>query len=211
MAALFLGLVAGSVLVAWRMFLAPNGRLAWIVGISAVVTFVVLGIRESTAPDGVGQAGTVALPLFFIAAAFAVTAMILPGVSGSFLLVVMGMYGPVLSAVNDRDITELVVFVVGAVVGLALFSQVLHRALETAHDIVMAILIGLMLGSVRVLWPWPEGVDSTRLEVPDDHVAVSIALAVTGFVLVLGISRLSQSRLRTEEATVSLRGPDPAS
>ena len=60
---------------------------------------------------------------FFLVGAIAICAMILPGVSGSFLLVTMGMYAPVLNAVNERDLTTLLVFTVGCVVGLALFSQ----------------------------------------------------------------------------------------
>lgn len=208
MSALFLGLVFGSAVVAWRLLLEPTGRLGWIVAASAVITFVVLGVRESTTPDAVDQAGSVTLPLFFLAAMFAVTAMILPGVSGSFLLVIVGMYGPVLAAVNDRAILELAVFVAGAIVGLALFSQVLHRALEGAHDVVMALLIGLMVGSLRVLWPWPDGVESTALNGPDDHIAVSILLAIVGFAAVLGISALSQAQLHSETAVMTQLEPE---
>ena len=87
------------------------------------------------------------------AGAIAICAMILPGVSGSFLLLMLGMYDNVLGAVTDRDLVSLGVFLVGAVVGLALFSQVLHLALQRHHDLVKAVLIGLMAGSVRVLWP----------------------------------------------------------
>jgi putative membrane protein len=77
----------------------------------------------------------------------AICAMILPGISRSFLLVAMGMYGPVLNAVNERDRASLGLFVTGAVIGLALFSQLLHWALAERYDAVMAVMIGLMLGS----------------------------------------------------------------
>jgi putative membrane protein len=118
--------------------------------------------------------------------------MILPGVSGSFLLVVMGMYGPVLSAVTDRDLFTLGVFALGAVVGLALFSQVLDRALRHYHDVVLAGLIGLMAGSLRVLWPWPLGVDSTVLGRPDGQVAESLLVAIVAFAAVVVVAGAAQ-------------------
>ena len=93
---------------------------------------------------------------------------------------------------NDRDLASVGVFLIGCVVGLALFSQVLNWALNTHYDTVMAILIGLMLGSLRVLWPWPAGVDSTVLGAPTAPVAVPVALAVTGLVVVLGVDLVSR-------------------
>jgi putative membrane protein len=69
---------------------------------------------------------------------------------------------------------------------------VLHWSLEHHYNTVMAALIGLMLGSLRVLWPWPDGVDSTRLGSPDDAVATAIGLAVVGFVVVVTIDQVSQ-------------------
>jgi putative membrane protein len=84
--------------------------------------------------------------------------MILPGISGSFLLLMLGMYGPVIHTVDARAMGDAGIFVLGTVVGLALFSTVLGQLLDTAFDWVMAALIGLMLGSLRVLWPWPNGV-----------------------------------------------------
>ncbi len=117
--------------------------------------------------------------------------MILPGISGSFLLVTMGMYGPVLSAVSDRDLAIIVVFGLGCVIGLALFSQVLHWALVEHEPTVMAGLIGLMIGSIRVLWPWPSGLDSTELGWIEGPVLVPIGLMVLGFVVVVAIDLIS--------------------
>jgi putative membrane protein len=118
--------------------------------------------------------------------------MILPGVSGSFLLVMLGMYGSVLGAVNDRDLVVLAVFAAGCVVGLGIFSQLLHWALGNHYRVVMAILVGLMVGSTRVLWPWPGGVDSTALHAPSGPVLVPLALAVAGFAVVVGFDALAR-------------------
>jgi putative membrane protein len=192
MAAIFLGLVAGSVVVAVRLLKQPQAIHAWIALVAGVVVFVLLGLRGGTTEDSVGQVADPAMWAFFLAGAVAICAMILPGVSGSFLLVVLGMYGPVLSAVTDRDVTSLAVFLLGAVIGLALFSQVLDRSLRTHHDIVLAALIGLMAGSVRVLWPWPLGVDSTALGRPDGDILIALIGSLIGFVFVVFVARAAQ-------------------
>lgn len=199
MASIFLGLVAGSVVVAIRLLKRPSAIHAWIVVGVGIVVFVLLGLRGGTSEDSVGQIADPALWAFFVAGAVAICAMILPGVSGSFLLVVLGMYGPVLAAVTDRNFLSLGVFLVGAVIGLALFSQILDRALRSHHDVMLATLIGLMAGSVRVLWPWPLGVDSTDLGAPDGDVLVAVVAAVIGFVFVVVVARAAQE-LESSEA-----------
>jgi putative membrane protein len=192
MSALFLGLVAGSIVITWQMIKKHSLSNLMIVATVGVGVFVVLGLRNGTTEEAVAQVVDPALWAFFLAGAIAICAMILPGISGSFLLVLMGMYGPVLGAVTSRDFASLGVFLIGAVIGLGLFSQILYKALSTHHDAVLAALIGLMAGSMRVLWPWPFGVDSTVLGVPDSYVAGSIAIAAVAFVAVIVVARFAQ-------------------
>jgi putative membrane protein len=193
MASIFLGLVAGSVVVAFRLIKAPQAMHIWIMIAVGIVVFILLGLRGGTTEDSVSQILDPSLWAFFGAGAIAICAMILPGISGSFLLVILGMYGPVLAAVTDRDLGALLTFAVGAVVGLALFSQVLDRALRSHHDVVLATLIGLMAGSVRVLWPWPLGVNSTDLGAPDGDILISVVAALIGFVFVVVVARSAQN------------------
>ena len=207
MAAVFLGLVAGSVVVAWRLIREPRISHAAIIVAVAIATFVVLGLQGGTSEETVGQIAEPELWAFFVAGAIAISAMILPGVSGSFLLVVMGMYAPLLTAVTDRDAVTLVVFLAGATIGLALFSQVLHYALQRHHDIMLAALIGLMAGSVRVLWPWPAGVDSTALELPENGVLAAVGAAAIAFAVVVIVGRYAQGLEAAEEAAIE---PDDA-
>ena len=77
-------------------------------------------------------------------------------------------------------------------IGLALFSQILHRALRDHYNSVMAALIGLMLGSLRVLWPWPRGVDSTALQAPSEDVIAAFAVGVFAFLVVMAIDALGR-------------------
>lgn len=192
MAALFVGLVAGSAVIAWKLLTVHDGRrLAIMFGVG-IGLFALLGLTESTSAETASQFAEPALWAFFGAGAIAICAMILPGISGSFVLVVLGMYGAVLSAVTSRDLVTLGVFMLGAVIGLALFSQVLHRALRDHYNSVMAALIGLMIGSLRVLWPWPLGVDSTALDTPGEDLPAALVAAIFAFVVVLAIDFLGR-------------------
>jgi putative membrane protein len=200
MAGLFTGLVLGSVVIAWGLLQRRDLPRLAVLAVTAVAVFLLMGITSGTSEETVSQISDPALWAFLGAGAVAICAMILPGVSGSFLLVTMGMYGAVLAAVNDRDLVAIGLFGLGCVVGLALFSQVLHWALSTHYDTVMAALIGLMLGSLRVLWPWPSGVDSTELAAPADPVVVPILLCVVGLVVVLAVDVVGR---RLERQTTS--------
>jgi putative membrane protein len=189
MAGLFLGLVAGSVVVAWGMLRTPDRRSVAIVVVVAAATFLLLGLRESTATPDSGDP-TAPLWAYPAAAMVAICAMILPGISGSFLLLTMGMYDDVIGAVNERDLMPLLLFAAGAVVGLAVFSRLLAWLLDHHHDLVVAAMIGLMVGSVRVLWPWPGGLASTELGAPEGDVWVPGLLVVVGLVAVVVLGRV---------------------
>jgi putative membrane protein len=189
---LFFGLVAGSLTVAWRL-IGTKGDAEWAVGLAiAVALFLVLGLRSDTeVAEGTAEVVTQSTWVFFFAGALAICAMILPGISGSFILVLIGMYTEVLGAVNDRDALVLGAFALGCVVGLAFFSSILDWSLEHHHDLVMAAMAGLMLGSLRVLWPWPNGTQTTDLARPGDDVVWPIILAVAGAALVVIVERVA--------------------
>jgi len=199
MAAVFTGLVAGSVFVAWRLLRTPQALHGLIIAAVGAATFVALGLVHGTSEESVGQISDPALWAFFLSGAVAICAMILPGVSGSFLLVVLGMYGPALNALTEFELPKLIAFGLGAVVGLALFSQLLHLALQRHHDAMMAVLIGLMAGSVRVLWPWPDGVESTDLGAPGSDWPLAVVLAVVGCLAVMVVGAYAQRLEHDEE------------
>ncbi len=185
LAGFFLGLVVGSVVIAWKLIDNPTAQHKVIVVVVALSLFVLLGLGEAkTASDPSYLA-------FFGAGALAICAMILPGISGSLILLLLGMYAPILSAVSDRDLTTIAVVGLGAVVGLALFSQVLNWALKNHHGPMLAGLVGLMAGSTRVLWPWPDGVFSADLGAPGDDWPVVGVATLLGAGLVYLISRMA--------------------
>jgi putative membrane protein len=210
MSALFFGLVAGSIVVAWRLIHHRGAReMAVLLGVAAALFFF-LGLTSNTAvSDDAAEVVTKSPWIFFLSGALAICAMILPGISGSFILVMIGMYTEVLGAVNDRDIVSLGAFALGCVVGLALFSTFLNWALEHHHDLMMAAMVGLMLGSLRVLWPWPDGTDSTELHAPSDDVLVPVVLALVGFVVVVAIELIAH-RLHHGIEEVAEEAPEGA-
>lgn len=95
------------------------------------------------------------LSLFF-AGAIAICAMILPGVSGSFLLLLMGLYQFVLNAVKGFELDIIAVFALGCLFGLLGFARLLKTALDRFHDLTLALLTGFMLGSLNKVWPWKQ-------------------------------------------------------
>lgn len=95
-------------------------------------------------------------PMFFFGAAIAICAMILPGISGSFILLLLGLYAAVLEAVKSFDIILLGCFVAGCLLGLLSFSRLLNWLLGKARNITLAFLTGLLIGSLNKVWPWKQ-------------------------------------------------------
>jgi putative membrane protein len=192
MGALFLGLIIGSIWVALRMLDKVDGvSVALMLGVGAAL-FLLLGLRSDThASDDAAEVVTRSWWAFLLAGAIAICAMILPGISGSFILVMLGMYTEVLGAVNDRNFFMLFVFVIGCVIGLALFSTLLNYLLKRYHRWVLAAMIGLMLGSTRVLWPWPGGTETTTLAMPSDDVIVPVLIIAIAIAVVVVVDLLA--------------------
>lgn len=194
-AAVFFGLVAASVVLVWRGIGRRDAtRYLTLIGVAAL-TFALLGLQAGAVRDP-------ALMAFLATGAVAICAMILPGISGSFIMLMLGMYAAVLTG----SPVELAVFAVGAVAGLALFSSLLTWLLEHHDQTVLAALVGLMLGSLRVVWPWPNGVGfisddesevvrGTEMSWPGSlDFAGGVALATAAFVATLLIVRVAEAR-----------------
>jgi putative membrane protein len=149
--------------------------------------------------------GNTELWFVFVSGMVAICAMILPGISGSFILLIMGMYQYILGALNDRDIPVILIFMSGCVVGLLGFSRVLSWLFKKYHDITIALMSGFLLGSLLEIWPWKK-VLSTRVnskgeEVPflqenilpeSETLLIGILMMATGLVLVFTIERLGR-------------------
>lgn len=148
---------------------------------------------------GVGLSPSFALPVapwsFFVAGFFAICAMILPGISGSFILVLLGMYPVVLAAIETLELVSMSLFAAGAGCGLLAFSRLLSYLLREHHSPTLATLTGFLCGSLLVVWPWKTLPGDTGITFPvspqhyaelfgSNQLGVCVVLMILGFVAV---------------------------
>jgi len=158
----FFGLIVSSVITVSRVI--KQWRISTIVAIvvGTIIAYGFFGVIPVSTPNA---------PWFIFGSGFiAICAMILPGISGAYVLVLLGKYHYILEALNNKDFFTLFIIGAGALVGLISFAQILGWLLKRYYDLIMAILIGLMCGSLRKIWPWKETVttfiDSHGKEIP---------------------------------------------
>lgn len=210
--ALFFGLVAESLVVPWRLALRAGSG-----GFSDIIVFVVAA-GASFWLVGFAGAGVVTDPpmlLVFAAAAVAVCALVVPGVSGSFFLLAIGLYAPTLKAVADRDLGYLAVFALGALVGLTTIVRALRWLLAHRRRATLLAMTGLMLGSLRALWPWQtsETGDASGVGVllpPTGEIWMPVLLAVVGAAAVVGLIIADAKMSGREDAPAQERDAVPS-
>jgi putative membrane protein len=177
--ALFAGLIAASLVVPIRLSGGRWGLSEYSIALAAAVA----AFAFTSIPRGVDLD-----PGFWLiagSAAIAVCALVLPGVSGSYLLLALGMYAPTIAAVNDRDFGYLGTFVLGAIVGLGLFVGLLQWLLQNKTRITLVVMSGLMVGSLRALWPWQS--ETGEILAPQTNGVLEIVLFVSGAAIVAAL------------------------
>ena len=150
----FCGLVLLSSLALIRTEMTKLTPMVGLMFFIGVVIMLTLGL-------GTGISFPQHLGGFFVAGLLGICAMILPGISGSFILLLLGMYGPIITAVSNRELLPLLVFAVGCAVGLLTFSRFLTFVLARARVATLALLVGFLLGSLVILWPWQQVLQTT--------------------------------------------------
>lgn len=177
--AIFAGLIAASLFVpitlsgmGWKL----SHYLVLLVSASAAFAFTSIPRAADADPSFI---------VIMISAAFAVCALVLPGISGSYLLLALGMYAPTLAAVNDRDFGYLGTFILGAILGLASFVSLLQWLLEHKLKMTMVVMTGLMVGSLRALWPWQS--ESGGLLVPESAFGLELLMFGVGSAIVFSL------------------------
>ena len=198
---LFFGLIAASIWAVGRKVERWGPATGGMFGIGTVFAFFLVGMMPATTPE--------TLWFIFLSGMLAICAMILPGISGAFVLLILGKYDFILSAVENpflpRHLVILAVFMTCCAIGLAGFSRVLKYLLERFRPGTLAFLTGLMLGSMRKIWPWKEAAitelihgkavvlkESNMLPEIGPDLVLPIVLMITGFVAVVLLERLSE-------------------
>ena len=158
----FFGLIIASILLIWKQISnwKPVTIVALLIGI--VLTYYITIARPVSSPDS--------YPYLFLSGFVAIIAMILPGISGAFILLLMGSYETVIGTINQfregltqmngeiifNALTKLGIFAIGAIIGLKAFSKILHWMFDHHKNTTLALLVGFMIGSLNKVWPWKE-------------------------------------------------------
>ena len=169
----FLGLIIASAVVLFKKLNKLDLKIIIFAVIGAVLTYIFVSLNPIAANHS--------LIVLFISGMIAICAMILPGVSGSFLLLLLGQYKYMLNALHELHFTEIIVFVVGAVIGILGFSKILNYLLKNHEEVTMAFLIGVMLGSLKV--PGVEIVNATALNI--SALLPCLFVAVIAFIIII--------------------------
>jgi putative membrane protein len=202
---LFFGLIAASILVVSRQVASwTAGAGISLVAGTIVAAFIVNLIPIST-PD--------ALWFIFLCGIIAICAMILPGISGAFILLILGKYEFITATLKNpfepQQLMIIIVFCLGCLVGLLSFARLLNYLLKNFRALTLAFLTGLMIGSIKKIWPWKEIIQTKIIEgkpqviwganiMPEtlnSQVWVALALAIIGFMAVLMIDRMARVKM----------------
>ena len=195
----FFGLVIASIWFVGKQIPKWNAKIITALVLGAAVAFYITTLPPIT--------GTQSPFFLFIAGAIAVCAMILPGISGAFILVLLGAYKTISEAIHDFDFKTIGIVAVGAVVGLLSFSRVLKWLFLKYKAVTLAVLTGFITGSLNKIWPWKEILETVTIGdkdmvireqsvLPqhfdgDPQLIFALLLMVAGFLLILILERVA--------------------
>lgn len=197
----FFGLVLASVIYIAKQISKWNSISVLILILGTFLAYYITTLNPLVSENS-------SLLFMFLAGAIAICAMILPGISGAFIMVLLGAYKPILSAVSDRDYKTIAVVFLGAIVGLLSFSKVLKWLFANYKNYTLAVLTGFIIGSLNKIWPWKETLtwrtNSHGIKVAfnqqsvspfsfegDSQLMMAIVLTVVGFFLILMMEKLA--------------------
>ncbi len=195
----FFGLVLASIIYVARQITRWNPGAIMLMIAGALTAYFITTLTPQTT--------NASYPYVFFSGALAICAMILPGISGSFILLLLGMYKPVLDAIHDKNIGLLGTLMLGAVVGLLSFSRLLKWLFDHYENLTLAVLTGFIIGSLNKIWPWKEVLESEMINgklkilkeqsiLPaaydgDPQLGYAFLLAAAGFLFIILLERIA--------------------
>ena len=170
----FLGLILATVFVIYKLIESWN-----LVNIISTLLMIAFSILLTS--DSLNISDDTNLFYILICGIIASSAMILPGISGSLILVILGVYKILVEALDNLDVKIITSFTVGAVIGVISFSKILKWLFKNYKSLAYSIMLGLVIGSIEKIWPWNK---SFSLELSNLDLFVSISLVILGFIIV---------------------------
>lgn len=180
--AFFFGLILFSITIPFKKMHKNPVEFMLLLGFS-IGAFILVGIEHN-------MSGSVHPAYVFITGAIAITAMILPGISGAYILLIFGQYKVILDALHHRQWQVIAVFMAGLIVGIFSFIRLLKYLLVRFHSYTMAALTGLMIGSLRKIWP-PDYLSVPLNQISTHCILAGIGFAVAGMLLVYALEKVS--------------------
>jgi len=185
------GLVAASIALVYKKV----SKWTWVCYLLGVAG---IGLALLLPNTSVVNQEIVSEPFFFLCAVLAACAFILPGTSGTFVMVLMGAYWTLTTAMADLNLTYIAIFIAGCLTGLIIFSNVVSWLLKKWHDWTVALLTGFIVGSLKIIWPWKTDVGgSIENTLPNEMIIEAIFACIFGIMLVLGIEFFAKKITKT--------------
>lgn len=215
--ATFFGLISASILIVYRHQENPKNPInILMLIIGTIVGYIMVSLIPVTTPDEYW--------FYYLCGIIGITAMILPGLSGSFLLLILGKYEQMTSAIKNPflmdNFTIMLIFFAGTITGLLSFTKILNWFMKHYRCQTMAFLSGLLIGSIKKVWPWKVTLESTIVRGKekilreanffptawDSEQIFAIALIVVGFFAVLFVEYYSEDKKNNHKSGVSSAG-----
>ena len=208
----FFGLIVASALLVARQIGRWDWRTVLAFAVGAAAAWWITVATPAETPDDWW--------FVMLSGAIAICAMILPGISGAFILLLLGKYQYIMHAVGEFDIPVIAVFVIGAAAGIISFSHLLSWLLKHWHDVTVAVLMGFMVGSLNKVWPWKETVETyldshgvaqplvqnniapgtfEQLTGQPSLLVQAILLGIVGFLVIYGIELVARMIVKKQE------------
>ena len=179
----FLGLIIATVYVIFKLIKTWD----YINIISAFATIILSSILSSIS---VNSSDEISLLYILVCGIIASSAMILPGISGSLILVIMGVYKVLIDSVNNLEISIIFTFIIGAITGLISFSKILSWLFNNYKNLTYSIMLGLVIGSIGKVWPWKQ---NEMVQLANLDMIFSVILVIIGFFMIFIIEKLNSN------------------
>lgn len=196
----FFGLVLASILFVGKQLINWNYKVIIALLVGSIFAYFITILRPMVSEN-------TSYIFFFLAGALAICAMILPGISGAFILVLLGAYRPILQALHEINIQLIFVFVSGIIVGILSFSRLLKWLFDHYKNLTLAVLTGFLVGSLNKIWPWKLIVETKEIGgklivlneqsispynyAGDNQLFYALVLALFGFLLILTLEKIA--------------------